>query len=88
MADFIKSQSGTQWHGMKNKISSLERNTEELGVKVSRPEVQLEIKDKQLAAKTKQSEDLIARVNRVLGRIDGDAAQEFIRLWRVEENNL
>ena len=88
MYNFIKSQSGMVWHGMKEKIIALEKEVEKLSAWSTRDKTTIKDLGKQLVAKDKEHEGLIARVNRVLGKIADGAAQDFVREWKAEEENL
>jgi hypothetical protein len=88
MDNFTKSQSGVVWHGMREKITSLEKEVEKLSAWSTGYKIEIGDLSEQLAAKDKERESLIARVNRVLGKIDGGAAQDFVREWRAEEDAL
>lgn len=88
MSDFVKSQSGVHYGAMKDKIQNLEGEVKGLKVKIRRTEEKLESKEEQLLNKTKENENLIARINRILGKIDGDEAEKFVEAWRVEEVEL
>jgi len=88
MDNFTKSQSGVVWHGMREKIIALEKEVEKLSAWSTRDKTTIEDLHEQMTAKDKEHEGLIARVNRVLDKIDEGAAQKFVSEWKAEEDAL